>query len=118
MGAFYCNSYEQHVSTTTQTTPTTLLHKILKRDGNGTKPEPNITTSETTTPETTIPETTTSDITTTVPNISYPPSSTEPHSYGCHLLFTDFVKRHAVDIGAVGISLAVIQVRKYCKIIA
>lgn len=135
MGAFYCNSY-QSVTTTSVTvsTETTTTE-------NGTTATKAPTSANESLTESTDPDTTTSvtdaSITTSVTDpsvassvttkktgteeayadeISYPSSSTVPYSSGCHSLFTNFVKKHAVDIGAVGISLAVIQVRKYCNI--
>lgn len=49
-----------------------------------------------------------------VANTDYPYSTSQPYSSGCLSLFGNFVKQHAVDIGAVGISLAVIQLLGIC----
>ncbi|KAJ8913847.1 hypothetical protein NQ315_003756 [Exocentrus adspersus] len=40
---------------------------------------------------------------------TYPPSTTDPYATGCKNAFGNFVKKHAVDIGAVGITLAFLQ---------
>lgn len=40
----------------------------------------------------------------------YNPSTTSPYGTGCSEAFGDFVRNHAIDLGAAGIVLAVIQV--------
>ncbi|XP_018562727.1 CD63 antigen [Anoplophora glabripennis] len=95
VGAFYCNSVVQNVTTTPE--PAT------------TSPTPNDTTEASTTIESKPDSNPAKLENNNDNNTTYPASTSPPYSSGCHSLFSDFIKSHAATIGAVGISLAVIQ---------
>lgn len=46
---------------------------------------------------------------TTETTTEWPESTTKPYQYGCETSFGNFIRSHAVDLGGVGIALAVIQ---------
>ncbi|KAJ8978666.1 hypothetical protein NQ317_019102, partial [Molorchus minor] len=66
----------------------------------------NLTTQTEDTEATPVTISTTTNVATST---VYPPSSSTPYTIGCGSAFGAFIKAHAVDIGAVGITLAMLQ---------
>ncbi|XP_050499918.1 leukocyte surface antigen CD53-like isoform X2 [Diabrotica virgifera virgifera] len=114
-GSFYCNAVTPTISTssseTTSSTPST-----------NSTPTTTIKTTPSTTSSTVVTNemsTTTNETSAQHPNptssrrkrrdVSQPATTTSPYNIGCETAFGKWVKAHAVDIGAVCFTLAVLQ---------
>ena len=53
----------------------------------------------------------------TIGNFTCTPTAETIREVGCVQQFSDFIKAHAVSLGAVGIALAIVQVIITCKLL-